>query len=66
VRVALAIYFGSFALALLWLLWFAAVAANVVDISGKLHPWPLFVAVLANVGAKIAIRSLTKKAEPNG
>jgi ABC-type transport system involved in cytochrome bd biosynthesis fused ATPase/permease subunit len=66
VKLSLAIYFGSFVLALLWFLWFAAVATNIIDISGNVHLWPLVVAVLAMIGAKFAIRSLEKKAEQNG
>jgi hypothetical protein len=66
VRTALAIYFGSFALVLLWFIWLAAIIMGLIDTSDKVDPWPLVVAIVAMIGAKFALRSLAKKAETNG
>ena len=65
-KIALAIYFGSYAFMAFWLIWFASVATGILNSSGKLDAWPLALATVMFVSAKLYMRSLIRKANVNG
>ena len=61
-KIALALYFGSYAIAVCWLIWFALAATGILNSSGKIDAWPLALATVTFVSAKVFMRLLTKKA----
>jgi len=60
------LYVAGWIAGLAWILWAILVVLGAVEPNGTLPAWPIIVAVLTMLGAKLALRKLHKKGEANG